>query len=146
MDKRDKDALNLINRQKAEIDNLEYTLLGVMHFVDKWLDGDELEQDEVKRSEIMREKTLKIVEEQQTEIERLKKGFKKLVEKQNLYKENMQATREYQIEQAKSESIKEFAERVKSEYEGFNEEHEIIEYPNLLKAIDCVAKEMVGDE
>ena len=73
MDKRDKDALNLINCQKAEIDNLEYTLLGVMHFIDKWLDGDELEQDEVKRAEIMRNRTLKIVEEQQAEIDRLKR-------------------------------------------------------------------------
>lgn len=105
------EILNLINRQKAKIDNLEYTLLGVMHFVDKWLDGDELEQDEVKRSEIMREKTLKIMEEQQVEVERLKEGFKKLVEKQNLCKENTQATREYQIKQTKSEVIKEFAER-----------------------------------
>jgi hypothetical protein len=68
-----KDILDLINCQKAEIDNLEYTLLGVMHFVDKWLDGDELEQDEVNRAEIMRNRTLKIIEEQQAEIDRLKR-------------------------------------------------------------------------
>ena len=61
-----------INRQQAEIDNLTYTLWGVMHSVDKWLDGVELEQDEVNRAVTMREKTLRIVEEKQAEIERLK--------------------------------------------------------------------------
>ena len=49
-----------------------------------------------------------IVERQQEEIERLKEGFKKLNEKKKLYTENMQAIREYQIKQAKSEAIKEF--------------------------------------
>lgn len=66
-------AVDLINRLKAENERLEYTLLGVMHFVDKWLDGDELEQDEVNRAEIMRNRTLKIIEEQQAEIDRLKR-------------------------------------------------------------------------
>ncbi len=47
---------------RAEVDNLEYTLAGVMHSVDKWLDGDELEQDEVNRAVTMREKTLRIIE------------------------------------------------------------------------------------
>lgn len=47
---------------KSEVDNLEYTLLGVMHSVDKWLEGDELKQHEVNRAAIMREKTLQIVE------------------------------------------------------------------------------------
>lgn len=65
-------ALDLINRQQAKIENLEYKLLGVMHFVDKWLDGAELEQDEVNRAATMREKTLQITEKQQAEIERLK--------------------------------------------------------------------------
>lgn len=48
--------------------NLEYTLLGVMHSVDKWLDGDELEQDEVNRAITMREKTLRIIENLRAEI------------------------------------------------------------------------------
>ena len=48
-----------------------------------------------------------------SEIERLKSGCKRLVEKQNLYKENTQATREWQIETAKAEAIKEFAERLR---------------------------------
>ena len=57
-----KDSLDLINRQKAENERLEYVLLGVMQSVDKWLDDKELEQDEVNRAATMREKTLRIVE------------------------------------------------------------------------------------
>lgn len=68
-----KDILAVINHQKTEIKQLEYTLLGVMHFVDKWLDENELKQDEVNRADIMRHKTLQIIEEQQAEIEKLKK-------------------------------------------------------------------------
>ena len=56
---------------REEVDKLEYTLLGVMHSVDKWLDGDELEQDEVNRAITMRENTLRIVENLQAEVERL---------------------------------------------------------------------------
>ena len=40
-------------------DELELTLEGVMWSVDKWLDGDELNQDPVKRAITMREKLLK---------------------------------------------------------------------------------------
>jgi hypothetical protein len=60
-----------INRQKAENEDLFYKLQGVMLSVDKWLEGVELEQDEVNRAATMREKTLRITEEQQAEIERL---------------------------------------------------------------------------
>lgn len=55
---------------KSEVDKLEYTLLGVMHSVDKWLDGDELEQDEVNRAITMREKTLRIIESAKSEVAR----------------------------------------------------------------------------
>ena len=67
-----KKPLNLINCQQAENDALFYKLTGVMHSVDKWLEGDELKQDEVNRAAIMREKTLQIVEKQQAEIEQWK--------------------------------------------------------------------------
>lgn len=70
------DIIDILNRQQAEIENLEYKLLGVMHFVDKWLDGAELEQDEVNRASAMREKTLQIVEKQQAEIEKLSNELK----------------------------------------------------------------------
>lgn len=57
-----KKSLNLITRQQAENDDLSYKLTGVMHSVDKWLDGDELKQDEVNRAATMREKTLRLIE------------------------------------------------------------------------------------
>ena len=53
---------------REETDTLEYTLMGVMHSVDKWLDGDELNQDEVNRAITMREKTLRIIENAKTEV------------------------------------------------------------------------------
>ena len=55
---------------KSGVDNLEYTLMGVMHSVDKWLEGDELKQDEVNRAITMREKTLRIIENAKTEVAR----------------------------------------------------------------------------
>lgn len=68
-------ALNLIDSQKAEIERLEYTLLGVMHSVDKWLDGEELKLNEVGRAAAMREKTLQIIESRDAEIALLKSKF-----------------------------------------------------------------------
>ena len=55
---------------KSEVEKLEYTLMGVMHSVDKWLDGKELEQDEVNRAATMREKTLRIIENAKSEVAR----------------------------------------------------------------------------
>ena len=45
-------------------------LTGVMYFVDKWLEGNELEQDEVNRAITMREKTLRIIENAKTDVAR----------------------------------------------------------------------------
>lgn len=55
-------TLDFIKRLQAENDDLLYKLTGVMHSVDKWLDGDELKQDEVNRAATMREKTLRLIE------------------------------------------------------------------------------------
>ena len=44
-------------------DELELTLEGVMWSVDKWLDGNELNQDPVNRAITMREKILKLLGE-----------------------------------------------------------------------------------
>ena len=66
------------NKLQAENKDLFYKLEGVMHSVDKWLDGDELKQDEVNRAITMREKTLKIVENLQAENERLNKEVDRL--------------------------------------------------------------------
>ena len=45
-----------------------YIILGIMHSVDKWLDGVELEQDEVNRAATMREKILGIIESRPDKI------------------------------------------------------------------------------
>ena len=66
-------SLTIIKELTEENKKLEYTLLGVMHSVDKWLDGAELEMDEVNRAITMREKTLQIVEKLTDENEKLNK-------------------------------------------------------------------------
>lgn len=84
---------NIINRQKTEIEDLFYKLSGVMHYVDKWLDGDELKQDEVNRAMLMREKTLQMVEN-------LEKENKEIWEERCRIYESLQ--------EAKAENEKEF--------------------------------------
>ena len=123
------DLLDIINRQKAENEDLFYKLTGVMVSVDKWLEGVELEQDEVNRAATMREKTLRITEEQQAEIERLKgsksTGLKEIestvsefwtgLQKLSMYKGKEKPTLEElleYIEQVKEEAYKEFAEQL----------------------------------
>ena len=70
---------------KSEVERLELTLQGVMWSVDKWLDGEELKQDEVNRAITMREKTLRIIEDAKSEIERLEKDNKKLTINMNAF-------------------------------------------------------------
>lgn len=103
---------------KSEVDKLEYTLLGVMHSVDKWLEGDELEKDEVNRAITMREKTLQLIETANAEIERLHKRngentdfLAKLIEAE---KQKCKSC----IKLAEAEAIKEFAKRVKEEMQN----------------------------
>ena len=139
-------CMSVINRQKKEIDilirkkdnlrdeisNLEYIIMGIMHSVDKWLDGDELKQDEVNRAVTMREKTLQITEKQQAEIERLKTAYETLKQEydsmfsanRNLMAENEKLKirlrkAEHQLDDLckmhniiKSEAYREFAERL----------------------------------
>lgn len=66
-----KKTIKTIERLKEENDDLFYKLQGVMLSVDKWLDDEELKQDEVNRAATMREKTLQITEKQQAEIKDL---------------------------------------------------------------------------
>ena len=68
-----KDIIHIIRKLQTENDDLFYKLTGVMWFVDKWLEGKELKQDEVNRASLMREKTLEITEKQEEEIKKLKK-------------------------------------------------------------------------
>lgn len=123
-----------INRQQEEIENLTYTLLGVMNSVDKWLDGTELEQDEVNRSATMREKTLRIVEEKHAEIERLK-GW------ENLLKTESHAPIKAK---ARAEAIKEFAERLKEKAYPFPCAIGV-ENAVTIRAINDLVKEMTHE-
>lgn len=92
----------------ADVDKLEYTLSGVMHSVDKWLDGEELEQDEVNRAITMREKTLRIVEGLQEEIE----GCKAELESEHLSRmDNIHELRA-ELANAKREVAKEILDEI----------------------------------
>lgn len=116
-----KEILDLINHKQAEIERLELVLLGVMHSVDKWLDGKELEQDEVNRAATMREKTLQIVERKQSEIDRQKSmnqakldtihDLRAEIEVLNKTIDNYVSCLE-SIEKIKAKAYKEFAERL----------------------------------
>lgn len=57
------EAIDVAKNALKENDELFYKLVGVMHFVDKFLEGDELELDEVQRADLMREKVLKALED-----------------------------------------------------------------------------------
>lgn len=68
-DSKGAESLIRVAKEAAEmLENQAYIILGVMHSVDKWLDGKELEQDEVNRAATMREKTLRIIESRPEQI------------------------------------------------------------------------------
>lgn len=124
--------LDLINRLKSENEDLFYKLEGVMHSVDKWLEGDELKQDEVNRAATMREKTLQITEKQQAEIERLENAITKKVceDCEKLWIDSLL--------KAEAKAIKEFARELKC---GVPQETGVIR----CKDVDNLVKEKVGD-
>lgn len=93
---------------RSEVKDLEYKLTGVMLSVDKWLDGDELNQEEVNRAITMREKTLRIVEELQEQNDILDKRYTDAVDE--LEKLQLK-TCEY-IRQAKQEVASEIFEEI----------------------------------
>lgn len=125
-----KQALDLINSQKAVNDDLFLKLSGVMHSVDKWLEGDELNQDEVNRAIAMREKTLKIIEDKQSEADRFKEGM--YFERERV--DNIPNL----LLRARSDAIKEFAERLKEMPSVMNCEYEWlhIDIDNLVKEME----------
>lgn len=117
-------AVDLINRQQAENESLEHKLLGVMHFVDKWLDGAELEQDEVNRASAMREKTLQIVEKLEEENDFLKS---------------------IDTDKIKAEAIKDVLDRLRKKLFSPTETW-ITSDVVTEEDIDAIEKEMVGNE
>ena len=66
-------AADAIEKLQAENEELFYTLEGVMHSVDKWLDDGDYSPNRVQRAATMREKTLQIVERLQAELEQTKR-------------------------------------------------------------------------
>ena len=139
------DALALINSQEQRIKELEYTLEGVMHFVDKWLDGAELEKDEVNRAITMREKTLQIVERLTEENERLRAK-----------KENNAGQEEYILSTVMVSPIADTVQRYKSAIVKYyskpkyqpTREHPIkhTQIEHLFAVLDQIAKEMLEGE
>lgn len=63
------DKLGLgMSTEDKRVEELEYILAGVMHFVDKWLDAEDFDKDEVQRAAIAREKALQAIESRDEKI------------------------------------------------------------------------------
>ena len=94
----------------------------------------------------LRKNTLALINRQKAEIERLKEEYNRLLNSElQQYEKGYNTGYDDSRKTAKSEAYKEFAERLKAVYEGFDDKNEVILYPNLLTAIDCLLIGMVGD-
>ena len=83
-------------------------------------------------------KVLSLLKEQQSEIERLKLQLAVKDKKIEIL---------YGIAGAiRKQSIEKFTEKLKAEYEGYDETYHQIFYSSLVKAIDKIADEMKGKE
>lgn len=146
-------ALDLIKCLQSENEDLFYKLTGVMHSVDKWLDGDELKQDEVNRAATMREKTLQIVENLQSENERLEKETK---DKERAYNDEFCLRKEWKTkcqelleekQTARSEAYKEFTEKLKEFMHNRFKALDEYEFEYITERdINNFIKEMVGED
>ena len=98
-------------------------------------------------SDILHTETINLINRQQAEIERLKINFENLQKTSKYWKDKCDELVE-ELTTAKSEAIKEFAERLKSDinktwyYELENDIHNA----RALKRVDELVKEMVGDD
>ena len=88
----------LIDQLSKKESDLSYTLMGVMHSVDKWLDGDELKQDEVNRAATMREKTLQIVEKLEKEKDNIQGHLTSLKHRYDVAKSEVARLSEVQVQ------------------------------------------------
>ena len=109
-------ALDLINRLQAENESLEIALTNARDNL-----GDT-------RAELNKYETL----------------YELSLENEKAYKTAIDGWKQ-RLETTKAEAYKEFAERLKAVYEGFDDKNEVILYSNLLTAIDCLLIGMVGD-
>lgn len=154
-------AFALIKELTEEKRNLEYVLEGVMHSVDKWLEGKELEQDEVNRAATMREKTLQIVEKL-TEENKVRKGLNTMLnnELRRLGGENerlksveftcgfvkphkvLECPIFDEIAKAKADTVRKMQERLTKEFDRMHKSNFItVEVRQWI--IDQIAKEML---
>lgn len=139
------DVLDLINRLKAENEDLFYKLSGIMLSVDKWLEVDELNQDEVQRAATMREKTLQITEQQQKEIERLKAVADAELDTIHDIGEDYERVLEEEpilIQKAKAEAIKEFGILLVNKMGLISQQH--FNYGSVIECVNDLVKEMKG--
>ena len=129
----EKDALDLINRQKAEIEQLRKTIL----------DGDFSSYTALKAKENWHMENSEYIDRLKEEIENQSENFKRLVAEHRKLQTNyssMQSTlakMSMGVEQAIAEAIKKFAERLKGEM-GFGRYIQADQIDNLVK-------EMVGE-
>ncbi len=140
-----KSTLDLINRQKAENERLLQKLQQAQKQKDKLMDAQMLlaKTSDEQQAEI---------EEQQSEIAILKDSNINLQELYYAEREKVKKAKSKVIDickalkAAKTEARKEFAERLLSCYEGFDETNEVILFENLVKAIEDTKKEMESEK
>ena len=120
-----KDALDLINRQKAEIDALRKTIL----------DADYSSITALKAKESWHMENSIYIYQLNERIDRLQAD--------NSSMQSTLAKMSMGVEQAKSEAIKEFAERLKAEQSFYDGQETRIYLTE--KDLDNLLKEMVGD-
>lgn len=138
-----KDILVIINRLKSENEDLLYKLSGVMHSVDKWLDGDELEADEVQRACIMRERTLEISEKQQAEIERCLHSIKLLEKDVADASAELKRFKKMYVDEVGAVAIKAFVKKFEKKIKDV--EFTLGQTWEIQNALKDTLKEMVGD-
>ena len=118
--------------------DLFYKLNGVMLSVDKWLEGEELKQDEVNRAITMREKTLQIVEKLEAEVERLQKHTEEVTANCIQFnKANDKANNQRFLEAiafVQSEAYREFGEKITETF---------LQYAHLHSHADCARKDYI---
>lgn len=119
-----KDALSLINRQKAQISQLKLKL-------------DDLKRDDLPRCKDALRRANEIGMDLEKENQELKAEIEGLHKEVGYWEAETKEARA-DIDQAVVEAIKEFAERLKSRFLNKNEV--------INNAIDNLVKEMVGDE
>jgi hypothetical protein len=141
--KKNKDAASLIEEMSKAHNDLEYILMGVMHFVDKWLDGDELDMDEVNRSLRMREKTLEIVEDLTKENKKLNERLDREAKCQYDLATKIVDLRD-DAKYIKADTVRKMQERLK---ECFYSDSENIRNTDVYirDVIDQTAKEMLEE-